>query len=198
MGLTGNKRALIPAVVLFVAASACASGQSEPAASTSLQGKEAKTMTITSAVFQNQKPIPVEFTCKGQNVSPPLSWEGVPENTRSFALIADDPDAPMGTWVHWVIYNIPADAKALPSGVAKVAKPNEPAGAIQGVNSSRRLGYAGPMPPPGHGPHRYFFKLYALDIQLPAKTDLDKAGLEKEMKGHILAQGELMGTYERR
>lgn len=151
-------------------------------------------MTLTSSAFVHGAMIPKQYTCDGQDVSPPLSWSDPPEKTRSFALIMDDPDAPMGTWVHWVIYNIPATARALPEGVSKDA--DLPDGSRQGRNSWRRIGYGGPCPP--SGTHRYFFKLYALDTVLALASGATKEELLKAMEKHILAQAELMGRYARR
>jgi Raf kinase inhibitor-like YbhB/YbcL family protein len=156
---------------------------------------------ISSSAFSEGRPIPVKYTGEGQDLSPPLTWSGVPDGARQLALICDDPDAPMAEpWVHWVIYRLAADATALPEGVAKTAEPDEPAGAVQGANSwpqGENIGYGGPMPPPGHGTHHYFFKLYALDVELTAGPGLDKPGLLAAMKGHVIGEGQLMGTYER-
>jgi hypothetical protein len=156
--------------------------------------KEESTMKLTSSAFVEGQPIPANHTCDGTDVSPPLHWSAAPTGTRSFALICDDPDAPVGTWVHWVIYGLPATAGELPEMVA----PTEslPNGARQGLNDFRRVGYGGPCPPPG-GPHRYFFKLYALDIELPLKPRANKLDLVRAMAGHILAETQLMGTYQR-
>jgi hypothetical protein len=151
-------------------------------------------LRITSPAFQPGQPIPPRFTCKEKDLSPALAWSGAPPGTKSFALICDDPDAPMGTWVHWVIFNIPADSTGLPEGV-----PTEPAlapGTVQGKNSWRKIGYGGPCPPPGKA-HRYFFKLYALGATLPLDSNADKGKVEGAMKGHVLAEGELMGTFQR-
>lgn len=151
-------------------------------------------MKLTSTAFEHESLIPTRYTCDGQDISPPLTWAGAPANTKSFALIADDPDAPMGTWVHWVAWNIPAAATALEENVPK--KEALPDGMKQGTTDFRRIGYGGPCPP--SGTHRYFFKVYALDISpnLPSRTT--KKDLEHAMHGHILAQGELMGKYKRR
>lgn len=151
-------------------------------------------MTLTSSAFTHGAMIPKEYTCDGKDISPPLSWGDPPEKTQSFALIMDDPDAPMGTWVHWVIYNIPATARGLPEGVPKDA--DLPDGSRQGRNSWRKIGYGGPCPP--SGTHRYFFKLYALDIVLTLASGATKDELLKAMEGHILANAELMGRYARR
>ena len=149
---------------------------------------------LSSTAFENGAEIPSKYTGDGRDVSPPLRWEDVPEGTRSLVLICDDPDAPMGTWVHWVIYAIPSDAKELPEAVP--ARDVIEIGAKQGTNDFRRIGYGGPAPPPGK-PHRYFFKLYALDTELDLKAGATKRDLLRAIEGHILAQGELTGTYKR-
>jgi hypothetical protein len=123
-----------------------------------------------------------------------LNWSNAPTGTQAFALIVDDPDAPVGTWTHWIIWNIPANTAALPEGVPKVEE--SAGGARQGSNDFKRIGYGGPCPPPGK-PHRYFFKLYALDAKLDAKAGAGRSELERAMKGHVLAQAELMGKYGR-
>jgi hypothetical protein len=150
---------------------------------------------LTSTAFAEGKPIPAKYTCDGADVSPPLKWSSVPEGTKSLALISDDPDAPVGTWVHWVIYNIPPDATELAEGVPKSETLTN--GATQGMTDFKRVGYGGPCPPQG-GPHRYFFKLYALDTTLSLKRGATKQELLRTMEGHILAEGQLMGTYQRR
>lgn len=150
--------------------------------------------TITSSAFNDGEMIPKKFTCDGQNISPPLKWESIPAQTKSLALIADDPDAPMGTWVHWVIFNILPTITELPENVP--TKDSLPNGAIQGKNDSRGIGYDGPSPP--SGTHRYFFKLYALDTMLNLSAGITKPGLLKAMEGHIMAQAQLMGRYSRK
>ncbi len=150
---------------------------------------------ITSPAFAEGKPIPTKYTGEDKDLSPPLAWKGVPEGTRSLALIADDPDAPVGTWVHWVLYDLPPATAQLPEGLDK--SQYGLGGARQGTNDVRRLGYGGPMPPPGK-PHRYFFKLYALDRVLDLPPGATKRELLKAMEGHVLAEGQLMGTYQRR
>jgi len=156
---------------------------------------------LTSAAFGEGERIPVKYAGDGQDLSPPLSWSGLPEGTKELALICDDPDAPTPQpWVHWVIYKIPADCQGLPEGVGRSARLKEPAGAMQGQNSwpsGQTIGYRGPAPPPGHGVHRYFFKLYALDTPMVIEPGKDKKGLLAEMSGHVLGEGQLMGTYER-
>ncbi len=158
-----------------------------------IPGGKGMDIQLTSSAFNEGGMIPKKHTCDGQDVSPPLSWTGVPEGTKSMALISDDPDAPMGTWVHWVIYGIPAGACDLPEAVPPSKKLDN--GARQGTNDFRRIGFGGPCPP--SGTHRYYFKLYALDQELPLDSGLTKDQLLKAMKGHILAEGQLMGRYKR-
>ena len=155
------------------------------------------TLKITSSVFQPGGSIPSRHTCEGQDVSPPLSWSGAPANTKTFALIVDDPDAPdpakpQRVYVHWVVYNLPATATALPENAAKAALPK---GAVQGKNDWGKAEYGGPCPPIGR--HRYFFKLYALDAELAGLSSPTKADLERAMKGHVVDSGELIGTYQK-
>jgi Raf kinase inhibitor-like YbhB/YbcL family protein len=149
---------------------------------------------LTSKDLENSGTIPKKLTCDAADVSPTLSWSDPPPGTRSLALIADDPDAPMGTWVHWVVFDIPAGTRELMGGVAKTA--DLQGGGRQGRTDFGRIGYGGPCPPPGK-PHRYYFKLYALDVQLNLKAGSTKTDVEKAMKGHILAQAQLMGRYGR-
>src|SRR5881409_4275262 len=153
---------------------------------------------LTSAAFKDGAPIPGKYTCDGGDVSPPLTLSGAPAGTRSVALIADDPDAPGGTWVHWVLYNLPATATALPENVAKTELLPDlgGGGALQGRNDFRHAGYGGPCPPPGPA-HRYFFKLYALDAALKLKAGAPKPDVEAAMKGHVLGTAQLVGTYAR-
>ena len=155
-------------------------------------------ITITSTAFSHNEPIARKHTGEGADVSPALSWSGVPEGTKELALIMDDPDAPRPEpWVHWVIYKLPPTLTGLPEGISKTLTLTEPAGALQGNNTWPKVGYNGPMPPPGHGVHHYHFKLYALDATLDAQPGLDKKQLLAKMKGHVLAEGELIGTYQR-
>lgn len=152
-------------------------------------------MRITSTVFRNEGTIPKLYTCEGKDISPPLVWTDVPTGTKSLALIVDDPDAPdpaapKMTWVHWVLYNMPSVTEGLPEGVKSL-----PPGTKEGVNDWNRTGYGGPCPPIGR--HRYFHKLYALDIVLPDLRQPTKVQLEHAMKGHILAEAQLMGTYQK-
>ena len=151
-------------------------------------------LTLTSGAFRPNQPIPAHYTCDGEDASPPLTWAGVPAGTRSLALIIDDPDAPdpkhpRHVWVHWVLYNLPPDATGLAEAAAL------PSGAKVGRNDWQRADYGGPCPPIGR--HRYFHKLYALDTVLPDLKHPTKSQLEQAMKGHVLAQAELVGTYER-
>jgi len=148
---------------------------------------------LTSTAFAPGEPIPRKYTCDGEDISPPLRWSDPPQDTQSFALIADDPDAPVGTWVHWVLYNLPAETRALPQAVPPESDLSD--GSRHGKNSWRRLGYGGPCPP--SGTHRYFFRLYALDTVLDLKGGASKKQLLKAMEGHILGQTELMGLYSR-
>jgi Raf kinase inhibitor-like YbhB/YbcL family protein len=152
-------------------------------------------LRLTTTAFTPGGDIPARFTCDGEDVSPALGWDGVPEGTRSFALVMDDPDAPRGTWQHWLVYRLPADARDLPEAVP--ADEALPAGARQGRNDFRRAGYGGPCPPPGPA-HRYYFRLYALDIMLDVKPGAPRAALDRAMLGHILAEAALMGRYRRR
>jgi len=167
--------------------------QGEPAASS---GGPEMALTITSPDIAPGGRVPVRYTGDGEDVSPPLAWSGVPEGAKELALIVDDPDARMPQpWVHWVIYNIPAGVSELPAGV-KAAGP-APGGARQGLNSSGGTGYRGPAPPPGHGVHHYHFRLYALDSRLDLRPGAQKKALLDAMAGHVLAEGELVGTYQR-
>jgi Raf kinase inhibitor-like YbhB/YbcL family protein len=150
-------------------------------------------MQITSTAFIEGSMIPSKFTCDGWDISPPLEWKDIPAGTKSFALISDDPDAPMGTWVHWVVYNIPPTI----TGLGENVKPDKEFknGMRQGNNNWPKIGYGGPCPP--SGTHRYFFKLYALDTMLDLKSGATKAQLLEATKGHVLAETQLMGKYKR-
>lgn len=167
-------------------------------AQTSKKKEKKKRMELKSAAFTHKGNIPQKFTCDGADVSPELSWSGAPQGTKSFVMIMDDPDAPPGTWVHWVLYDLPGDLTELREGLPKTETLQSGAkhGLCWGVNKFDRVGYYGPCPPPGK-PHRYFFKLYALDktLGLPSKATKDQA--LKAMQGRILSQGELVGTYGR-
>ncbi len=150
-------------------------------------------LKITSSAFDEGTMIPKKYTCDDEDISPPLSWTEIPDGVESFALICDDPDAPMGTWVHWVIFNIPSNVHELPEGVPT----NETLknGSKQGTNDFGKIGYGGPCPP--GGTHRYFFKLYALDTLLNLGTGLSKSQLLSAIKDHILSEGQLVGKYQR-
>lgn len=151
-------------------------------------------MKLESPAFAPAQPIPQKYTCDGADVSPELRWSNAPPGTKTFALIADDPDAPRATWVHWVVYNIPGTTHEIPEGAGKTATTSI---GVQGRNDFGPAGYGGPCPPPGK-PHRYFFKLYALDTKLDLKPGATKKDLESAMQGHMLANADLMGTYQRR
>jgi len=145
-----------------------------------------KKLSVNSSAFENNKLIPAKYTCDGDDVNPPLTIEGVPEGTKTLALIVDDPDAPMGTWDHWIVWNIPATA-------SKIAENTVPG--TEGMNDFRKRSYGGPCPP--YGTHRYFFKVYALDVKLDLSPTSRKRDVEKAMQGHVLAEGELVGLYRR-
>lgn len=194
----------IAAAVLWVfLAAACSGGGTggngtpTPRKKATDRGKENGTVSITlsSSAFQDGAAVPRKYTGEGPDVSPPLQWSGVPPGTASLALICDDPDAPTARpWVHWVLYNLPATAGELTEGVP--TKPVLPDGSLQGRNDFGKSGYGGPLPPPGK-PHRYFFRLYALDVKLSLPAGATKAEVEAAMKGHVLAEGVLKGTYQR-
>lgn len=148
-------------------------------------------ITFSSSAFGYGQPIPAVYTCKGRDISPPLQWSDLPAGTKSLALIMDDPDAPMGTWVHWVIYNIPPTRNGLEEAIP--AQERLADGSLQGKNSWRRIGYGGPCPP--SGTHRYYFRLYALDSTLSLAPGASKEQVLAAMQGHILAQAEWMGTF---
>lgn len=146
-------------------------------------------MKVTSPAFKNNSKIPSKYTCDGENINPPLSFSNVPENAKSLALIVDDPDAPMGTWVHWVVFNI--DPK-----IDEVSENNQPKGGIEGITSFGKTGYGGPCPPSGS--HRYFFKLYAVSKVLSLASNADKPALEEAMKDNVLDKAEIIGLYSRK
>lgn len=156
-------------------------------------GGETMDIKITSSAFENEGMIPVKYTCDGEDISPPLSWENIPEGTKRIALICDDPDAPVGTFVHWVLYNLPPDTTKLEENIPITEKLDN--GACQAVSDFGKPGYGGPCPP--GGTHRYYFKIYALDKELDESSVEDKSSLLSAMDGHILGQGQLMGKYKR-
>jgi hypothetical protein len=169
---------------------ACHSASSD---STASQSKTAKAIKLESDAFTSSGMIPVQYTCDGAEISPPLNWNAPPQRTRSLALIVDDPDAPGGTFVHWVLYNLPADTRNLSQGI-----PNQPTLAnigMQGKNSFNKFGYSGPCPP--SDTHRYFFKVYALDQILELESGKTKEQVLQAIEGHVLAEGELIGHYRR-
>lgn len=182
-------------VLMYILLSSCSPPETPTSAASvpEIATEAVMSIQLTSAAFAHEGSIPAQYTCSGSDISPALSWGEPPAGTQSFALIMDDPDAPAGTWVHWVAFNIPASAR----GLAEALPPGEtlPDGGVQGRNSSGNIGYNGPCPP--SGTHRYFFKLYALGEVLGLSAGADKGELLKAMEGHILAQGELMGTYSR-
>ena len=149
---------------------------------------------LTSTAFEFGKRIPTRYTCDGEDVSPPLSWKGIPEGTQSLVLVVEDPDAPRGTFIHWIIYNIPPNLPGLPEGVPRKRELEN--GALQGINDFGVIGYRGPCPPPGK-PHRYFFILRALDTKPALGPGASRAELEEAIKGHVLGEARLMGTYGR-
>jgi len=185
-------RALLIATTLAITLLGC-KRQKEPT-ETSEERSHEMSISVSSSAFEEDGMIPSKYTCDGEDVSPPLKWEGVPEATKCIALISDDPDAPMGTWVHWVMWNIPADAQGLPENVPPDAQ--LPDGSRQGITDFGRPGYGGPCPP--SGTHRYYFKVYALDTMLELPTSARKGDLLKAVENHVIAEGQLMGRYSRR
>jgi len=156
-------------------------------------------LTLTSEAFGAGQPIPKKYTGEGANVSPALHWTGAPVETQEFVLICDDPDAPRPQpWVHWVLYKIHSGTDNLPEGIELSPQPAIPTGARQGMNDFGQSGYGGPMPPKGHGVHHYHFTLYALDRELDLRSGLKKQDVLEAIEGHILAEGKLIGTYERK
>jgi len=181
--------------VLLLSVFACRDARTSGKADTStIEGGGAMSLMVTTTAFSPGGAIPKSYTCDGTDASPDLSWSGAPAGVQSFAMIADDPDAPVGTWTHWLIWNIPAQSPGLLKGVPKDETLID--GTRQGRNDFRRIGYGGPCPPPGK-PHRYFLKVYALDTKLDLKAGANRDELERATKGHVLAQGELMGKYGR-
>jgi len=153
----------------------------------------ANVFKLTSNTFKEGQPIPRQYTCDGVNVSPGLEWTGVPKTSKTIAIIADDPDAPSGTFTHWVLYNLSSETMGMVENLPTTG--NLKAGGQQGENDFQQIGYGGPCPP--SGTHRYFFKIYALDDELPLKAGAKRAEVEKAMEGHIVGQAQLMGTYKR-
>jgi len=186
-----NLTNLLFGVVLALVVLAACSGGDDPA--TEEETLSDSSIELTSPAFTDGSDIPTKYTCDGEGVSPPLEWSNLPGGTKSIALIVDDPDAPGRTFVHWVLYAISPDARGLPENVPDVDI--TPEGARHGKSGFGRIGYGGPCPPSGS--HRYFFKLYALDSELGLEVGADKSDLLQAMEGHILAQGQLMGRYQR-
>jgi len=184
---------IVPAITVLVIATTGCERRIEPEGVSRERSRE-MTISVSSPAFQEGGMIPSKYTCDGQDMSPPLKWAGVPEATKSIALISDDPDAPVGTWVHWVMWNIPPNVHELAENVHP--EPELPDGSRQGITDFRRPGYGGPCPP--SGVHRYYFKIYALDTMLDLPSSTKKADLLKATKGHILAEGQLLGKYKRR
>lgn len=183
----------VPGLVLLLHAAAC--GGTQPNADLD-QEDPAMAFSLTSPAFEAGGSIPARHTCDDRDLSPELSWTEPPAGTRSLALISDDPDAPVGNWVHWVLYDLGPDARSLPEGLPTDGELQEPVAATQGTNDFGRPGYGGPCPPPG-APHRYFFRLYALDARLELGPGATKKDVEQAMQGHVLGQTELMGRYAR-
>ena len=182
---------ILLAIGIGVISAACSSQKQN-------QAEEAKeaimvALTVTSQAFEESAGIPAKYTCDGENISPPLAWQGAPQGTKSFAIISDDPDAPRGTWVHWVLYDLSATTNELPEAIAPTEK--IAAGGTQGLSDFGKVGYGGPCPP--GGTHRYYFKVYALDAMLNLEPGATKKELLQAMEGHVLAEGALMGTYAR-
>jgi Raf kinase inhibitor-like YbhB/YbcL family protein len=189
---TTPKARLLVAMMIFLYA--CGGGPQGVMTAPGEETEGAKmTIDVMSTAFEEGGAIPVRYTCDGLDVSPPLQWSSVPDATQSLVLIADDPDAPRGTFVHWLIYNLPPDTRRLPEDVPN--RETLPSGASQGINGAGRVGYMGPCPP--GGTHRYFFKVYALDRGLNLGGGATKGDLLDAMEGHVLAEGRLVGTYQR-
>jgi Raf kinase inhibitor-like YbhB/YbcL family protein len=188
----GHNAAL--AVALLVLLWSCGCAGEKPTDTQGTKGGSAMTIELTTNAFREGETVPKLYTGDGKDHSPPLKWADPPAGTKSLALIADDPDAPRGTWVHWVLFNLPAETRELKENVPTEKTLSN--GAKQGTNDFRKIGYGGPAPPPGK-PHRYFFKLYALDASLDLPPGATKEQVLAAMKGHILAEGQLMGKYGR-
>ena len=188
-------RNLAITILLSLAVAACSKGPPPPPPQpTANQSPDQKSdIKVTSVAFQQGQPIPRPYGCGGVNISPPLEWSGVPKTAKTIAIVVNDPDAPGGTFVHWVLYNIPADNIGFVENVPM--SDTLKAGGFQGMNDFQKIGYGGPCPP--SGTHRYFFKLYAVDTDLPLKAGATWAELEKALDDHVVAQGQLMGTYQR-
>lgn len=194
MGMQCVMKSLGRLLLCFACAGIVVGCQPASQANSQTEGGNGMQIQLSSIAFKEGETIPVTYTCDGENISPPLSWTNVPQNTQSLAFIVDDPDAPSGTFVHWVAFNLSPKLSSLSEGASSPG--SQDSFGMPGVSSFRKSGYSGPCPPKGK-PHRYFFKIYALDILLGLKSGASKADVEKAMQGHILAQGQLMGTYGR-
>lgn len=179
-------------ILLFLSVCYCLNSQSNP--NSYVYKEEFMEIIITSPAFEKGKLIPQKYSCDGKDISPPLKWSSIPEETKSLVLICDDPDAPMGTWVHWVVYDIPKERRAFTEDISEQAL--EKMGAKQGLNDFKKTNYGGPCPP--GGTHRYFFKIYALDTVLNEKPGLTKKEILQRIEKHIIAQGHLMGKYQKK
>ena len=203
--MRGTRAALVAAAmggaaVLGGGCEKAAGPSAQPAAQETSKEEPTMALTLTSRVFGPTETIPKRFTGDGSDFSPPLAWpvRNLPEGTKELALICDDPDAPRPQpWVHWVLYKIPADCAGLSEDIPRTETLDQPRGALQGKNSWGNFGYGGPAPPKGHGLHHYHFKLFALDTELNVRPGLTKDELLSAMKSHVLATGELVGTYQR-
>jgi Raf kinase inhibitor-like YbhB/YbcL family protein len=188
-------RNLAITILLSLALPGCSTGpQPLPPQPPAQRSPDQKTeIKVTSVAFQQGQPIPRQYTCAGVNISPPLEWSGVPKTAKTIAIVVNDPDAPGGSWVHWVLYNVPADNIGFVENVP--VSETLKAGGFQGKNGFGKIGYGGPCPP--SGTHRYFFKVYAVDVELPLKAGATWTELEKALDDHVVGQGQLMGTYSR-
>ena len=192
--MKGMALLLVAMTCLALAVAGCGPTAPAPTSVPPTQEKGAvMAFELTSSAFAHEQAIPQKYSCDGENVSPPLAWSEPPAGAQSFALICEDPDAPAGIWVHWILYNIPAEARSLPEGVPATVELAD--GSLHGKNGWSRMEYGGPCPP--GGTHRYFFKLYALDALLDLPAGASKEQLTQAMERHALGQAELMGTYTR-
>jgi Raf kinase inhibitor-like YbhB/YbcL family protein len=202
MRIHGRTSVILTSAALLIPFSFSRPGSSGPIAAAApvgsddsgFEGGSAMAFSLKSTAFSNGGEIAKKYTCDGADLSPALSWDDVPAGAQSLELIADDPDAPVGTWTHWILWNISAKTTELPEGVPRTEALDN--GARQGRNDFKRIGYGGPCPPAGK-PHRYFFKLYALNARLDVKAGAGRGELEAGMKGHVLSRAEFMGTYKR-
>lgn len=186
--MSGRIKLIFAATLLAGCLTACSAGNAKPSG-------VAMSIQLTSTAFADGHAMPAKYTCDGADVSPALTWTNAPADSKSFALIVEDPDAPAGIWVHWVVYDLPVGTNSLPENVAR--SQYIPGHARQGLNDFKRLGYSGPCPPPGPA-HRYFFRLYALDTMIDLKPGASRKDLLQAMEGHVQAEAQLMGTYQRR